>query len=322
MKRYKKLLILLAVLIVAVGGYFIIKSVTDKNDSADGITLYSEEKDNITSVTITKGSDSVTLEKDSDGNFNVSGESDFEIDSDKTAVIFETLASLKAKQKISDDIADASKYGLDSPALALDIKTSDNNDKTLKFGNLNENTSMYYFSISGDNSLYYAESTVFDSLNADRLTLVKRDTISDINSDDVKSVDIKNGDFSASLTLIKEEKESESYDISYESADKKENFTSDKVNDKIKNLTSLDTSDLVCYKPTADELGNYGLSSPYGDYKISYTKEDEDKTFEVLVSKADSDGNVYFMLAGGSKIYKVSSESIGFYSVNSYSDLK
>ena len=40
MKRYKKLLILLAVLIVAVGGYFIIKSVTDKNDSADGITLY------------------------------------------------------------------------------------------------------------------------------------------------------------------------------------------------------------------------------------------------------------------------------------------
>lgn len=322
MKRYKKLLILLAVLIVAAGGYFIIKSVTDKNDSADGITIYSEEKDNITSINITKGSDTVTLEKDSDGNFNAAGESGFEIDSDKTAVIFETLSSLKVKQKISDDIADASKYGLDSPVLTIDVKTSDNNDKTLKFGNLNENTSMYYFSISGDNSLYYAESTVFDSLNADRLTLVKRDTISDINSDDVKSVDIKNGDFTASLTLIKEKKESDSYDISYESADKKENFTSDKVNDMIKDLTSLDTSDLVCYKPTADELGNYGLSSPYGDYKISYTKEDEDKTLEVFVSKADGDGNVYFMLAGGNKIYKVSSESIGFYSVNSYSDLK
>ena len=144
MKRYKKLLILLAVLIVAVGGYFIIKSVTDKNDSADGITLYSEEN-NITSVTVTKGSDSVTLEKDSDGNFNVLGESGFEIDSDKTAVLFETLTSLKAKQKISDDIADASKYGLDSPSLTLDIKTSDDKDKTLKFGSLNENTSMYYF---------------------------------------------------------------------------------------------------------------------------------------------------------------------------------
>ncbi len=322
MKRYKKLLILSAVLIVAVGGYFIIKSVTDSNDSTDGITLYSEEKDNITTVKITKGSDFVTLEKDSDGNFNAAGESGFEIDSDKTAVIFETLASLKAKQKISDDIADASKYGLDSPSLTLDIKTSDDKDKTLKFGNLNENTSMYYFSISGDNSLYYVESTVFDSLNADRLTLVKRDTISDINSDDIKSVDIKNGDFNASLTLIKEQKESESYDISYESADRKEKLASDKVNDKIKKLTSLDTSDLVCYKPTADELGKYGLSSPYGDYKISYTKEDEDKTLEILVSKADGDGNVYFMLSGGSKIYKAPSESIGFYSVNSYSDLK
>ncbi len=322
MKRSKKLLILLAVLIVAAAGYFTVKNIADKNDSADGITLYSEEKDNITSLNITKDSDTVTLEKDSDGNFNISGETDFEINSDKTAVIFETLASLNASQKISDDIADESKYGLDAPLLTIEVKTTDSNDKTFKFGNLNENTSMYYFSVSGDNSLYYVESTVFDSLNADRLTLVKRDTISEIDSDDIKSVNIKNGDFNALLNLLKEEKESESYDISYESADNKESFDYESINDKISSLTGLDTSDLVCYKPTDDELNEYGLSSPYGEYRISYTKEGEDKLLDVLVSKADNDGNVYFMLAEGNKIYKTASDDIGFYSVNSYSDLK
>lgn len=321
MKRYKKLIILAVVLCVAVGGYFAVRSFTKGSDSSDGILIYSEEGSDIVSVSFKNGSDSYTLEKDSDGKWNVSGESDFDIDSDAADGIITAFANLKAAQKISDEYTNADKYGLGDSAIVVTVKTSNDKDRVFKIGKLNENSSMYYFSSDADNTLYYIDSTVYKTLSLTKLDIVKRDEIPEVNSDDVTVLKIKNGDYSVNLTPFISENESESGVSGYEISGSDSTVTKSDAENLLKSMLNLSVDELVCYKPDDANLKEYGLDSPYGEYTVEYTKAGEKKAFSVSISKADSDGNAFFIVNGSDKIYKVDSTQLDIYAVNSISSL-
>lgn len=319
MKRYKKLIILAAVLCIAVGGYFAVRTFSKGSDSSDGILIYSEEGNDIVSVSFKNGSDSYTLQKDSDGKWNVTGESDFDIDSDAADGIITTFASLKAAQKISDEFTDADKYGLGDSAIVITVKTSNEKDRVFKIGKLNENSSMYYFSSDADSSLYYIDSTVYKALSLKKLDIVKRDEIPEVKSDDVTVIKIKNGDFTTTLTPYLSENESESGASGYEISGSEAKITKSDAENLFKSVLNISVDELVCYKPDDAELKEYGLNAPYGEYTVEYTKAGEKKSFTISISKADSDGNAFFIVNGSDKIYKIDTSQLDIYAVNSIS---
>lgn len=321
MKRYKKLIILAAVLCVAVGGYFIIRTVSKGEDSSNGILIYSEESKDIVSVSFDNSTESYTLEKDSEDKWNVSGETDFDIDSDAADGIITAFASLRATQKVSDDFTDKDKYGLGDGALVVSVKTSNDNDRTFRVGKLNENSSMYYFSCDSDSALYYIDSTLYKTLSLTKLDIVKRDEIPEVNTDDITAFTLKNGDFSVSLTPYLSENESESGASGYEISGSDTRLDKSDVEAMIKSVLNLSVDEPVCYKPDEAKLKEYSLDAPYGRYTIEYTKTGESKSFSAIISKADSDGNAFFMVSGSDKIYKIDSSQLDVYAVNSLSAL-
>jgi len=320
MKRYKKLIILAVVLCVAAGCYFIVKYAV-KTDSSGDAVIYSEDGADITSVTLSHSGDSYTLEKDSESKWTVSGESDFDIDTDTVDSLISAFSNFKVSQKISDEFTDSDKYGLGDSALIITVKTSNDNDRVIRVGKLNENSSMYYLSQDSDSALYYIDSSLYKTINLSKLDIVKRDKIPDVNYDDVKLLKIANGDFLLSIVPTATETESESGASEYVISGTSTKIDKDTAEKLFDSPLSADVTELVCYKPDEDAMKQYGLDSPYGSYSIEYTKAGQAKTFSIIVSKADSDSNVFFMISGSDKIYKMPSADLSVYSIDSLSKI-
>lgn len=89
----------------------------------------------------------------------------------------------------------------------------------------------------------------------------------------------------------------------------------------IRNLTA---SEVVCVNPDADNLKEYGLSTPFATAKTTYTYKNTEyddagnKTSDeevkvpisLMASESDSEGNVYLMEEGGKLIYKIAASTI------------
>lgn len=89
----------------------------------------------------------------------------------------------------------------------------------------------------------------------------------------------------------------------------------------IRNLTA---TEVVCINPDAQNLKDYGLSTPYATAKTTYTytnteyddegnetlNEEVKVPMSLMASEADSEGNVYLMEEGGKLIYKIASSSV------------
>ncbi len=91
----------------------------------------------------------------------------------------------------------------------------------------------------------------------------------------------------------------------------------------IRNLTALE---VVCVNPDAQNLKDYGLSTPYATVKTTYTytnteyddagnetlNEEVKVPMSLVASKEDSEGNVYLMEENGKLIYKIAASSVAW----------
>ncbi len=89
-------------------------------------------------------------------------------------------------------------------------------------------------------------------------------------------------------------------------------------------IRNLSASEVVCVNPDAQNLKDYGLSTPYATAKTTYTftdtqyddagnetsKKEVKVPISLLASKEDSEGNVFLMEEGGKLIYKIAATSV------------
>lgn len=124
------------------------------------------------------------------------------------------LAALKLTAFITDKPANLADYGLDKPALVLEVKDKNKNDLKLSIGNLKDN--LYYCSVGDSKTVYTIDKSLLDFINIEPFSLVDKFAYL-INLDNVDkfTIDSKLGSDTLSITRSKTKNSNGDYDATY-----------------------------------------------------------------------------------------------------------
>lgn len=101
-----------------------------------------------------KGAAPVTLEKQNGGQWQIKEPKAFDADQDAVSGVLSTLSSLNADRVVEDKAADLKPYGLDDPALAVEIDSADHKQHKLMLGDETPAGSDVYAMVAGDPRVY------------------------------------------------------------------------------------------------------------------------------------------------------------------------
>ncbi len=184
MKKFKSIIILLAVLLVLLAVYFFASPMW-REDEADETTA--EQSHQIAAIDHTllvglelkHGEENLTFAlNDKATEWNWSEDGDVPLDNMAFANIVTALNNAKSKYKLegvsSEQLAE---YGLDAPSMTVKFSFSDGTAKQFFIGNINSFNSSYYISEAGaPNTVYMIESAVKTSLKLDIHDFVLEET--------------------------------------------------------------------------------------------------------------------------------------------------
>ena len=294
-KRKKKnkvlpLVVLVLLLLALIGAYVFLQSLpdeseTDDADDAVSIPLSSYSADDIAAISY-GDSEQITIVSEN-GVWYIEGDERFPLNQTVVSEMAESLASLAASKEVeSDDLAE---FGLDAPALTVNVKLTGGDEYTYSLGDVNSFNSLTYI-LASDKVYMFSDtlSTCF-GYSKDELMLVDDSFPSDVTDDNIQSVTLRDADGT--------EKSCDTTDMTL--SDIKECFSFENVN---------------AYGLTEDEMSSLGFDEDGAAVIIKYSTSTDtstdaatlDATFKILLG--ESDGVSVYALKDGDMTYTVDSE--------------
>lgn len=276
MKRYKRLLILAAILVAACVATFALTQYEEKQEqirTSDEIILQIP-KDTVQSVSWEySGGGSLAFNKTEDG-WKYQDDEAFPVSEEKVLDILEHFEEYGVTFVITD-VTDYSQYGLDEPEAMLHLATEERN-YDIKMGAFSKMDEQRYIDI-GDGNVYLVGEDPMDYISASLSDMILHDDTPGFE----KVVDIT---FSGSenYTIVRTDESTDTYnpedDIYFvERSGKNVPLDTGKVRQYLNTVTSLDLLEYVTYNATEEELKTYGLDEPMLSVTVNYTYTDEDE---------------------------------------------
>lgn len=332
MTRSKKLIVLIVVLAVCVAGYFTATYFLSDDASSESVDLSVTDVEKISWTY-----DSQTYEiKLTDDTWYYSADEDFPLSQDSAEDLSDSVSSIYAIKKISDTIEDESKYGIDEPTATLTLTDADSEEHIFKIGNYNEATGYYYLTYSGDEALYYVDSSLYSTLSVDIMSMVEFEYIPAESISDVTSMTVECASQTMTIKYYPDGKDGYSDSYTYFVTESDSPCDTDTVEDMIAGFVNVGWLSCEAYNVTADNLGEYGLDTPSAKFTVNYTYtiEAEDETGEdetvsgtktLLIGNAvtNDDGETvyYAMIKDGSCVYTVSENTAKLYMISAEASL-
>lgn len=340
MKSKVKLLIISAiVLILLVGAFAALKLTEPKDDSSkdssSSITtklLYDKDSEKISSVKIENQNGSYTVTKVGSG-YSVDGYEGLPLDDTYLSAIFESAASVTAKQVIEENAEDLDKYGLGNDSTKVEVTFSDSGKTVKKFrvGKEAYTTGQVYFMLDGDKTVYTVESDQFKGVQKDKKYVLSHNFLTDPESNDkypiIDEVNITGKDIPNPITL--------KYDASLKDKDKTD-FTYDtehvmtspveaplikeNATVAVRGLYKVVATEVYKVHPSEEDLKLTGLDIP----SVIYSMKTEGKTYTFKVGNPvdDSSGTYYGYFEGTDIIYTFDSSVLVFTRMSAESMIK
>ncbi|MDP4092374.1 MAG: DUF4340 domain-containing protein [Bacillota bacterium] len=303
MKFYRNAIILVVILGILAGAYFVISgkkgSSTGSTANPDGSTqilkldktkiMEIDVKNNGTNLVFIKNKDTWTIKEPS----GVTG------DNSKIGEIESDIADLSATKLVEDNASNLAKYGLDNP-VSITLQMTQGKPVVLDIGNDNDVTSSTYVKVEGSNKVY-----TISSIFGNRFR-VKLDDVRSVSLFPFKSADVTSyTQYKGGNVVFKMKKDAQN------------NWT---VTDPI--LTNADspgipevldsiiqTNIMGIVENSATDLSKYGLDKP------SYTIElgNGSKTATMLFGKEDPQTSlIYIKMSDSNEVYSISSVGITY----------
>ncbi len=144
------------------------------------------DETSITKVEIRKaGAEPVVLTKSNSGAWQITEPKPFRADQANVSGTLSSLASLNSQRIIEDKATDLKQYGLDPPAVEVNVTEKDNKSQKLMLGDDTPNSSAAYAMLAGDPRVYTIASYIrtsiaksLDDLRDKRLLPVSADQVS------------------------------------------------------------------------------------------------------------------------------------------------
>lgn len=338
MKRYKRIGILLGVLLVISG-------------AAYGVSRYEERKEAI------KNSDEVILEVSSEEVKALSWECEtgsyafhkeegwiydedeaFPVDEEKIGELLEIFEEFGVSFVI-EDVEDFAQYGLEEPVCKIYLETEEAALEVL-LGNYSAMDSQRYVSI-GDGKVYLVQNDPLDLFAIEISDIIAHDEIPSL-----EGVTRIRFDGAESGQIAYEENSSGSYydgDVYFmEGEEESLPLDTDKVDSYLNAVEQLGLTDYVTYNASEEELASCGLDEPELSLTVAYTAENDEgekseETFVLHIGRdpeeqaspeedageeAEEAVTAYARVGDSPIIYRISSDSYEKLTATSYDALR
>ena len=291
MKRNTLILLLLAAAIGA-GIYFLeIKPGKPRDEKPEeSKSAFAFKRDDIDSISITRAGQTVTLEQ-KDGKWAISQPVAAQANQSTVDSLVNSITSAKIERSLSPSPDEMKSFGLEDPAVTVEIKLKSGETQTLKLGAKDFSGLSAYAQFGDAKEVALVPAAVLT--NADKSLGDLRDkAILGVSQFDIKSLSITNEH--GPLSLAKDGGEW-ALKKPFEAG-----TATTEINAFLNEITSAQADDFVTDK--ADDLAKYGLDSP----KITLTAQLNDGS-EKTLSVGMKDENHYAKASTRPEIIKISS---------------
>lgn len=292
MKKYKSLIILLAVLVVLVVAYVVTgqlkkKSAEKENEEKQIAVL---DMSDITSIQYTNGTDTMSFIKEG-GTWYSESDKEFPLQQSSLKTMAETFGTLSANRELTDGdtLAD---YGLEEPQYTITLKNADGEEQNIYIGNAAGED--YYMTVGDKEKIYTVDYSVVNAMNFDLDSMLQKETFPSIGSDNIKKVTIT--------------KAGETTEYDADNSDQSDDITAIGGG-----LGAAYFVDCVDYSVQADELAQYGLDEAQRTtVTVVYTdSDDKEQTFTLYVGGRDeSDAYNYVQMDGSKMVNTMTKETV------------
>lgn len=273
MKRFKKLGILLGVLVVACIATFALTHYEEKQEeirNSDEVIL-EIPTDSVTSLSWKYAEEgSLAFHKGEDG-WLYDEDEYFPVDEEKVNDILSEFEAFGVSF-IIENVEDYSQYGLDEPDCTFHIGTEDTT-YDIKLGDFSKMDEQRYIDI-GDGNVYLVSEDPMDYVSASLSDMILDDDTPGFEN----VVDIRfEGAENYMIQRLEETNYSYSDNDVYFTQKNGEYLPLDKsaVTQYLNTITSLDLLTYVTYNATEEELASYGLDDPELTVTVNYTQTDQ-----------------------------------------------
>lgn len=292
MKKYKSLIILLAVLVVLVVAYVVTgqlkkKSAEKENEQKQIAVL---DMSDITSIQYTNGTDTMSFIKE-DGTWYSESDKEFPLQQSSLKTMAEIFGTLSANRELTDGdtLAD---YGLEEPQYTITLKDADGEQQNIYIGNAAGED--YYMTVGDKEKIYTVDYSVVNAMNFDLDSMLQKETFPSIGADNIKKVTIT--------------KAGETTEYDADNSDQSDDITAIGGG-----LGAAYFVECVDYSVQADELAQYGLDEAQRTtVTVVYTdSDDKEQTFILYVGGRDeSDAYNYVQMDGSKMVNTMTKETV------------
>lgn len=292
MKKYKSLIILLAVLVVLVVAYVVTgqlkkKSAEKENEQKQIAVL---DMSDITSIQYTNRTDTMSFIKE-DGTWYSESDKEFPLQQSSLKTMAEIFGTLSANRELTDGdtLAD---YGLEEPQYTITLKDADGEQQNIYIGNAAGED--YYMTVGDKEKIYTVDYSVVNAMNFDLDSMLQKETFPSIGADNIKKVTIT--------------KAGETTEYDADNSDQSDDITAIGGG-----LGAAYFVECVDYSVQADELDQYGLDEAQRTtVTVVYTdSDDKEQTFTLYVGGRDeSDAYNYVQMDGSKMVNTMTKETV------------
>lgn len=303
MKRSVKSIILLAVLVLLIGGYYLTQNLTrtvSVTEETGTFALTDKTSEDLVGISWTKDDVSYHFVREDDLWVNAD-DAAFPVNQDAVQALADDLFGIAADRKI-EDVQKVADYGLDVPVFTVAGEWSDGTTTEYAMGDATPFGDGYYLKLSGSDTTVY---TVANSLNT-----MFSDTLVDLaQPEEIPAVE--NAD---RLTV------GTSLDVSFSETsstlDPQQNwYASDgtavddaAVEELVEAAQSIEWNELLTASATGEELTGWNLTDDAATALTVY--ENGEPVISLLIGATDDSGNYYARLSDSTMVYTVTSDSV------------
>ena len=300
MKRSIKLLVLVVVLALCVGGYLGVQQLNQTqqvSEETGTFDLTARVAEDLTGLSWTANDTTFDLTHDG-GAWQRTDDPAFPMDQDKTQAVADDLLALTATRKI-ENVTSPADYGLAEPAFTVTARWQDGTETTYAMGDDTPFGDGYYLLLSGqDTVIYTIEDDLSDIFDTTMNALAVLETIP--AAENVTRLTV--GD-SLDLTLAEASLTINPDQLWYAA----EGYPVDGAEDLVEAIQAISWDELVTASASDEELTAWGLD----DAATAVTLYDgENAVVSILLGNTDDDGNYYARLPESAMVYTVAAADV------------
>ena len=314
MKRGKKMILLLVLLAVMIGGYYGVQQLNKTesvSETSGSFDLTEKTADDLTGLSWTADENSWVFQY-ADGEWKTAEEPSWPVDQDVLQGLADQLAGLKGTRKL-ENIQNAADYGLETPTFAVTATWKDGTSTTYTMGDATPFADGYYLSLSGQENTIYtiasSLSSVFSKTQKDMAALEAIPSVTEVKRLTVgETMDVIKEDSSRTV-----DPEQLWYDAKTE-----EPLDGSKIESFAGSAAGIAWSELVTANADEETLKEWQLDDASA---VAVTWSGGEESATVLFGALNEDSNYYARLPGSPMVYTVDSGSVSALLTASKDDL-